>query len=271
MASLVLPFPNFLQPSVFRFSPFSCILHPFPRCITSNGSSHRSARGSITAFRGVFFIRATSARSTRTSGAAGGTICCATDPGPRAPWPDASTRTCLRSRCAPFLSARRGSGGARRAATRRRRVTASTCASAPLSPDGSRATWKNIASIRRASPFSASTRAAWKPCKCCARGACSRSLTRSIPPGPRRNSSSRKCNAGPAGRRRRDASRRRTSSACRPSGAEANLIVVNSEWSKRALIAQGVPEAKLLTVPVATRSRKSPRSRSPPNPGSTAR
>ena len=31
----------------------------------------------------------------------------------------------------------------------------------------------------------------------------------------------------------------------------ANLVVVNSEWSRQALIAQGVPEAKLITVPVA--------------------
>ncbi len=33
--------------------------------------------------------------------------------------------------------------------------------------------------------------------------------------------------------------------------AAADLVVVNSEWSKNALVAQGVPDAKLLTVPVA--------------------
>ncbi len=31
----------------------------------------------------------------------------------------------------------------------------------------------------------------------------------------------------------------------------ADLVVVNSEWSKKALVAQGVPEGKMLTVPVA--------------------
>ena len=51
--------------------------------------------------------------------------------------------------------------------------------------------------------------------------------------------------------RARSASRRLTSSGCRPNGRRRTSCVVNSEWSKDALIAQGVPAAKLLTVPVA--------------------
>ncbi|MBM9594015.1 glycosyltransferase [Roseitranquillus sediminis] len=52
--------------------------------------------------------------------------------------------------------------------------------------------------------------------------------------------------------------------AWRRETALADVVLVNSEWSRRALVSEGVPEAKIVTVPLAYEPTLSPHPRTPP-------